>query len=258
MFDFGFIQDPAFALCFKKFGFHCVLPSPPCPYLSPPPPWSHYVAQTVLKLLYRPGVSVSWVLGLKMFPAFSADFLTQQWIFVSSSYLPCPTFFSCLKTFFSVLCMCVYLWESIHRCLWQPEEGIRFPWAGVRGSCGLGTELGPLQEQYGILTAEPSVRSFHSFFIVNLFHWDESLIFCFRASTHLAEQPGEREVSASYQTSVDTGWGKSCMLLLAMLQLVQYQKPPCFLFCKTVNRIVKSYKGAFYVLGLFLDHSYLL
>lgn len=167
MFDFGFIQDPAFALCFKKLGFHCVLPSPPCPYLSPPPPWSHYVAQTVLKLLYRPGVSVSWVLGLKMFPAFSADFLTQQWIF--SSYLPCPTFFSCLKTFFSVLCMCVYLWESIHRCLWQPEEGIRFPWAGVRGSCGLGTELGPLQEQYGILTAEPSVRSFYSFFIVNFF-----------------------------------------------------------------------------------------
>lgn len=127
MFDFGFLQEPAFALCFKRFGFCCVLPSspptPPLPsptpglYPYPPPPWSHYVAQTVLKLLYRPGVSVSWVLGLKMFPAFSADFLIQQWIFVSSSYLPCFTFFSCLKTFFfffSFVYVCVCVCERVY------------------------------------------------------------------------------------------------------------------------------------------------
>jgi hypothetical protein len=49
------------------------------------------------------------------------------------------------------------------KCLWRPEEVIGFPGAGVIGECMLlnvgecwNLNLGPLQEQSVLLTAEPS------------------------------------------------------------------------------------------------------
>lgn len=145
------------------------------------------------------------------------------------------------------------------RCLWKPEEGIRFPWAGVGVSCELGTELSPLQEQCGILTAEPSSRqSLYSFFIVNLSMRREfNLLFpCINSfSLNNSGVKGKRLLHIRPLWTLAEG-RVAHYFLLNMLQLVQYQKPSCFLFCK--NRIGKSYKDAFYVLGLFLLFLFLL
>lgn len=61
--------------------------------------------------------------------------------------------------------MCDYEWHACacdYRCLWRPEEGTLSSGSGVKGSYempnrGMKTGLSPVQEQFFLLTAKPSL-----------------------------------------------------------------------------------------------------
>ena len=67
---------------------------------------------------------------------------------------------------------CVRVYHVQALCLWKSEEGLRAIGTGVSDGCGppmvLGTELGPLQEQQVLLTAEPSLQPCLNGYIFNI------------------------------------------------------------------------------------------
>ena len=55
--------------------------------------------------------------------------------------------------------MCQYGMCTFTQVPMESEEGIGSPGTGVRGSCVLGTNPGPLQVQYALLPAESSLQT---------------------------------------------------------------------------------------------------
>lgn len=108
----------------------------------------HQLQKTMLKISYKGGLRKSnsvqnkpcVTLSLKFF------FLKIVFLFVFVYYV-----------------LFVYIWVCMHecRCPWLPEKNIRSCGAVVRGGCTAqhrcwNQNLGPLQKQYDLLTAEPS------------------------------------------------------------------------------------------------------
>lgn len=150
--------------------------------LYPWPKWQWWVLQSGEQwfLLGRNAPTPSRILsqhhlGLATLPEDTVFKIRQALIFTPLLFFPsffpdiCSYFFFLKIFIFKYVHMYMTMWGLVHMsaCLWRLNEGVRLPGAGVIGSCKphlhygyWKANLGPLKEQYALLTMELSLLTF--------------------------------------------------------------------------------------------------